>query len=66
MSPLSTPSGLKQSPWSRLDDATRSEIKNLLLKALVNEKSEAVVHKICDAVAEVARTTLLAQSNNSF
>jgi hypothetical protein len=66
LSPLPCASGLKHSPWTSLDEATRSEIKGTLLKSLVSEKNEAVLHKICDTVAEIARTTLLTSGNFPF
>ncbi|KAL6567131.1 hypothetical protein OROMI_015535 [Orobanche minor] len=44
--------------WPKLNESTRSSIKNILFSAIQNEESKSIIKKICDTISELASSLL--------
>ncbi|KAL3529778.1 hypothetical protein ACH5RR_009100 [Cinchona calisaya] len=44
--------------WSRLNPATQSTIKSVLLTSIQNETSKSIIKKLCDTISELASSIL--------
>ncbi|KAL6519655.1 hypothetical protein OROHE_017345 [Orobanche hederae] len=44
--------------WPKLNESTRSSIKNILFSAIQNEESKSINKKICDTISELASSLL--------
>ncbi|KAL6506577.1 hypothetical protein OROGR_024758 [Orobanche gracilis] len=44
--------------WPKLNESTRSSIKNILFTAIQNEESKSINKKICDTISELASSLL--------
>lgn len=44
--------------WPKLNESTRSTVKNILLAAIHSEESKTIIRKLCDTISELASSLL--------